>query len=335
MKLRARNQLKGTENSEVVIQVAPGIRVTAVVTKASVENLGLKELLEDLHLRLDRTHRSVFMRKMLLIPAIVLLATASLFARGVTEEPASSDPVRLRMATTTSTENSGLLAELLPPFEMANNVIIDVIAVGTGQALELGRNGDVDVVMVHAPSLEDQFVAEGYGIERVGFMYNDFVILGPPGDPAEISGSNDVVSAFQRIAANESLFISRGDNSGTHTKEKNIWAEAGITPSGVWYREAGQGMGAVITVSDNEEAYTLADRGTYLSYRGDIDLNVVVEGDPMLFNPYAAIVVDPERHPHVNHEMAQAFIDFLVSDKGQSIIGDYTVGGEPLFTPDA
>ncbi len=263
------------------------------------------------------------------------MGTMSLFSGGWYEDTASKNMVRLRMATTTSTENSGLLAELLPPFEEANNVVIDVIAVGTGQALELGRNGDVDVVMVHAPSLEEQFVAEGYGVERVGFMYNDFVILGPLSDPAEISGSNDVVSAFQRIAESESSFISRGDNSGTHTKEKNIWAEAGITPSGAWYREAGQGMGAVITVSDNEEAYTLADRGTYLSYRGDIDVNVVVEGDPMLFNPYAAIAVDPERHPHVNHEMAQAFIDYLVSGKGQSIIGNYTVGGEPLFTPDA
>ncbi|MFP4430962.1 MAG: substrate-binding domain-containing protein, partial [Spirochaetaceae bacterium] len=243
--------------------------------------------------------------------------------------------VRLRMATTTSTENSGLLAELLPPFEEANNVVVDVIAVGTGQALELGRNGDVDVVMVHAPSLEEEFVAQGYGVERVGFMYNDFVVLGPPRDPAEISGSGDVVSAFQRIAESESLFISRGDNSGTHNKELNIWDEAGIAPSGAWYREAGQGMGAVITVSDNEEAYTLADRGTYLSYLGDIDLDVVVEGDPVLFNPYAAIVVDPERHPHVDHETAQAFIDFLVSDEGQSIIGSFTIGGEPLFTPDA
>ncbi|MFW5842474.1 MAG: substrate-binding domain-containing protein [Spirochaetota bacterium] len=275
------------------------------------------------------------MKKTLLIPAIVLLLAASLFGRGVTEEPASGDPVRLRMATTTSTENSGLLAELLPPFEEANNVVVDVIAVGTGQALELGRNGDVDVVMVHAPSLEEEFVAQGYGVERVGFMYNDFVVLGPPSDPAEISGSGDVVSAFQRIAESESLFISRGDNSGTHNKELNIWDEAGIAPSGAWYREAGQGMGAVITVSDNEEAYTLADRGTYLSYLGDIDLDVVVEGDPVLFNPYAAIVVDPELHPHVDHETAQAFIDFLVSDEGQSIIGSFTIGGEPLFTPDA
>ncbi len=275
------------------------------------------------------------MRKVLLIPVIVLIVTMSLFATGVTEEPGDGAPVRLRMATTTSTENSGLLAELLPPFEEANNVVIDVIAVGTGQALELGRNGDVDLVMVHAPSLEEQFVAEGYGVERVGLMYNDFVILGSPRDPAGISGSDDVVEAFQQIAESESLFISRGDNSGTHTKEKNIWAEAGISPSGAWYREAGQGMGAVITVSDNEEAYTLADRGTYLSYIGDVDLDVVVEGDPMLFNPYAAIAVDPDRHPHVNNEMAQAFIDYLVSDEGQSIIGNYTVGGQPLFTPDA
>ncbi len=275
------------------------------------------------------------MKRILALLAITLFLTGGLFARGVPEEPISGDPVRLRMATTTSTENSGLLAELLPPFEEEHNVIMDVIAVGTGQALELGRNGDVDVVMVHAPSLEREFVEEGYGVERVGFMYNDFVVLGPPSDPAGIAGSEDVVEAFESIAESESLFISRGDNSGTHTKELNIWEEAGISPDGSWYREAGQGMGAVITVTDNEEAYTLADRGTYLSYMGDIDIEVVVEGDPLLFNPYAVIAVDPERHAHVNYDLAQEFIDFLISEDGQSIIGDYRVGGEPLFTPDA
>lgn len=275
------------------------------------------------------------MRRVLAVLAIAIVVTGGLFARGVSEEPMSGDPVRLRMATTTSTENSGLLAELLPPFEEEHNVIIDVVAVGTGQALELGRNGDVDLVMVHAPSLERQFVEEGYGVERVGFMYNDFVILGPPSDPAGVSGSSGVVAAFEGIAESESLFISRGDNSGTHTKEKSIWSEAGISPDGSWYREAGQGMGAVITIANNEEAYTLADRGTYLAYRGDIDLEVSVEGDQLLFNPYAVIAVDPERHSHVNYELAQEFIDYLVSEEGQTIIGNYRVEGEQLFTPDA
>ena len=275
------------------------------------------------------------MRKLLAVLTLVLMVTATLFATGVSEEPMAGEPIRLRMATTTSTENSGLLAELLPPFEEEHNVIIDVVAVGTGQALELGRNGDVDLVMVHAPSLERRFVEEGYGVERVGFMYNDFVILGPPSDPAGVAGSSDVVAAFEEIAESESLFISRGDNSGTHTKEKTIWSEANISPAGSWYREAGQGMGAVITIANNEEAYTLADRGTYLTFRGDIDLEVVVEGDELLFNPYAAIAIDPDRHSHVNYEIAQEFIDYLVSDEGQSIIGDYQVEGEQLFTPDA
>ncbi|MFW5729892.1 MAG: substrate-binding domain-containing protein, partial [Spirochaetota bacterium] len=206
------------------------------------------------------------MRKVLLILSLLLLVVGMAFGEGQVEEP---DPERLRLATTTSTENSGLLAELLPPFEAAHNVVVHVIAVGTGQALELGRNGDVDVVMVHAPDLEREFVQEGYGVERVGFMYNDFVILGPGADPAGIAGMDDVVTAFERIIESDSVFISRGDNSGTHTKEKEIWAEADISPEGQWYREAGQGMGAVINIADNEEAYTLADRGTYLAYRGD------------------------------------------------------------------
>ena len=262
--------------------------------------------------------------------ALAVLVTASLFATGVVEEP-----VRLRLATTTSTENSGLLAELLPPFEAANNVVVDVIAVGTGAALELGRNGDVDIVMVHAPALEEAFVEEGYGVERVGFMYNDFVILGPADDPAGIAGTDDASRAFTRIAGSESLFISRGDNSGTHAKERSIWSEAGLSPDGSWYREAGQGMGAVIAIANNEQAYTLADRGTYLAFRSDIDLDVVVEGDPLLFNPYAVIAVNPETHPQTNIDLAQALIDYLVSDDGQRIIGEYRVEGEQLFTPDA
>jgi tungstate transport system substrate-binding protein len=260
------------------------------------------------------------------------VATAA-FATGQAETP--MEPARLRLATTTSTENSGLLAELLPPFEQRHNVIIDVIAVGTGQALELGRNGDVDMVMVHAPGLEREFVDQGYGVERVGFMYNDFVILGPAADPAGIAGSESATQAFQRVAAEQAPFISRGDNSGTHTKERGIWAEADVDPAGAWYREAGQGMGAVITIADNEQAYTLADRGTFLAYRSDIDLAVVVEGDPILFNPYAMIAVNPERHPHVQRDLAQELIDFIVSEEGQQIIGSYRVSGEQLFTPDA
>ena len=246
-----------------------------------------------------------------------------------------STATRLRLATTTSTENSGLLGELLPAFEKQHNVIVDVVAVGTGAALELGRNGDVDLVMVHAPGLEREFVGEGYGVERVGFMYNDFVILGPESDPAGIAGMESAADAFARIAETGSTFISRGDNSGTHTKEKNIWAEAGVEPDGSWYREAGQGMGAVITITNDQLAYTLADRGTYLAYRGDIGIDVAVEGDPLLFNPYAVIAVDPEMHGHVKRDLAQALIDFVVSEEGQEIIGSYRVEGEQLFVPDA
>ncbi|MFP4374183.1 MAG: substrate-binding domain-containing protein [Spirochaetaceae bacterium] len=264
-----------------------------------------------------------------------LFTVTAAFAAGETEQSMSAEPERLRLATTTSTENSGLLDELLPAFENRREARVDVIAVGTGQALELGRNGDVDVVMVHAPDLEREFVREGYGVERVDIMYNDFVILGPESDPAGIADTDSVVDAFTRIAESESAFISRGDNSGTHAKERAVWAEAGIEPEGSWYREAGQGMGAVITVTDDQQAYTLADRGTYLAYRGDIGIEVVVEGDPLLFNPYAVIAVDPEMHDHVKRDLAQEFIDFLVSDEGQDIIGGYRVEGEQLFVPDA
>ena len=266
---------------------------------------------------------------------VALFAVAGVFAGGEAEQPMNAEPERLRLATTTSTENSGLLGELLPAFEKRHNVIVDVVAVGTGAALELGRNGDVDLVMVHAPGLEREFVREGYGVERVGFMYNDFVILGPESDPAGIAGMESAADAFARIAETGSTFISRGDNSGTHTKEKNIWAEAGVEPDGSWYREAGQGMGAVITITNDQLAYTLADRGTYLAYRGDIGIDVAVEGDPLLFNPYAVIAVDPEMHGHVKRDLAQALIDFVVSEEGQEIIGSYRVEGEQLFVPDA
>ena len=275
------------------------------------------------------------MKRVLLVVALSLIVASGAFAAGEAEEPPGSEPERLRLATTTSTENSGLLAELLPPFEEQHNVTVDVIAVGTGQALELGRNGDVDIVMVHAPGLEREFVNEGYGVERVGFMYNDFIVLGPSSDPAGVAGKDSAAEAFAQIAEAEATFISRGDNSGTHTKERNIWSEAGVDPSGSWYREAGQGMGAVINMTNDQQAYTLADRGTYLAFRADIGLEVLVEGDPLLFNPYAVIAVNPEMHSHVKHDLAQALIDYVVSEQGQQIIADYRVEGEQLFVPDA
>jgi tungstate transport system substrate-binding protein len=275
---------------------------------------------------------------MVMVLGIVGPAFATGSAEAPEATPVQSDPARLVLATTTSTENSGLLAELLPPFEEEFNVTVNVIAVGTGQALQIGRSGDADVLMVHAPALEEEFVADGFGVERVYFMYNDFVVLGPPGDPAGVRNASTAADAFGRIADAGATFISRGDNSGTHVKERDVWASAGVDPtdaSGGWYREVGQGMGAVITLANDQEAYTLSDRGTYLSYVSDIDLEVVNEGDESLFNPYGAIAVNPERHPHVQAQLAQALIDYIVSAEGQQRIADYTVNGFQLFFPDA
>jgi tungstate transport system substrate-binding protein len=242
---------------------------------------------------------------------------------------------RLKLATTTSTDNSGLLDVLLPPFEKKMNVKVDVIAVGTGKALKLGESGDVDVVMVHAPALEEKFVADGFGVSRRGFMYNDFVIVGPEEDGAGIGGASDAAQAFVRIARSESTFVSRGDESGTHQKEKSIWKEAGITPSGGWYLETGLAMGNVLVISDQKRAYTLADRGTFLAFKSKVNLKVLFSGDPLLQNPYSIIAVNPRLHPNVNHAMAMALIDWVTSPEGQGIIASYRVRGEALFHPSA
>lgn len=237
----------------------------------------------------------------------------------------------LRLATTTSTENSGLLAELLPPFEKANDCQVDVIAVGTGKAIKLGETGDVDVVMVHARSKEDKFVAEGYGVDRRDVMYNDFVVLGPASDPAGVKGLTDVAATMGKIAASKATFVSRGDDSGTHTREKQLWKAAGVTPSGDWYLEAGRGMGEVIVMAGERQGYTLSDRGTYLAFKEKTPLQVVGEGDKRLFNPYGVIMVNPQKHPHVKVELAKKFLDFLVSDQAKALITGYRRGGEQLF----
>ena len=241
----------------------------------------------------------------------------------------------LKMSTTTSTDNSGLLGALLPPFEAAFNVKVDVIAVGTGKALELGKNGDVDVVFVHARPAEDQFVEEGSGVNRRDVMYNDFVLLGPADDPAGIAGAATAAEALQKIAAAQAGFISRGDNSGTHQKELQIWQEAGITPAGAWYQEAGQGMGAVLTMASEKQAYTLADRGTYLAYKEKIESALLFEGDPILYNPYGIIAVNPAKYPQVKYTLAMAFIGWVTSPEGQKIIKEFGVEqfGQPLFYP--
>jgi len=239
---------------------------------------------------------------------------------------------RLRMSTTTSTENSGLLNVLLPPFEQKNNCKVDVIAVGTGKALKLGEAGDVDVVFVHARKLEDQFVSGGYGVNRKDVMYNDFVVIGPADDPAGIKGSQKAAEAFARISQKQAPFISRGDESGTHQKEKEIWPAAGVKPAGAWYAEAGQGMGEVIVMATQKRAYALADRGTYNAFKKEkTDLKILFENEQGLFNPYGVITVNPAKHPHVKYDLATKFIDYVVGPEGQKIIAGYLVDGDPVF----
>ena len=242
---------------------------------------------------------------------------------------------RLKMSTTTSTENSGLLSVLLPPFEERFNVKVDVIAVGTGKALELGANGDVDIVFVHARAAEDQFVADGNGVNRRDVMYNDFVILGPETDPDGIKDAQSAAEALKKIAEAEAEFISRGDDSGTHKKELEIWNAAGVKPEGNWYMEAGQGMGAVLTMTNDKQAYTMSDRGTYLAFTEKVDLKVLFEGDPILYNPYGIIAVNPAKYPHVNYLDAMALIGWVTSPEGQAIIKEYGKDkfGTPLFYP--
>lgn len=242
---------------------------------------------------------------------------------------------RLRMATTTSTEASGLLNALNPVFEKKHNTVVDVIAVGTGKALKLGENGDVDIVFVHAPQAEEKFVEAGYGIDRTPVMHNDFVIIGPADDPANVNSTSFAVEALQTISRTEATFISRGDDSGTHKKEKQLWEQAGIDPAGAWYLAVGQGMGAVLQIAEDKQAYALTDRGSYIAYVDKIDLQIVSEGDKALHNPYHIIAVNPERHPHVKYDLATDYIDFVTGEEGQKIIRDYRIQGQQLFYPDA
>jgi tungstate transport system substrate-binding protein len=240
---------------------------------------------------------------------------------------------RLRLATTTSTEHSGLLRVLLPPFEERCGCKVDVIAVGTGKALKLGELGDVDVVLVHARLLEDRFVAEGWGVDRRDVMYNDFVVIGPASDPAKVRGAGDAADAFRRIAAVTAAFVSRGDKSGTHEKELEVWRRAGVSPHGAWYLDAGQGMSEVIAMAVERGAYTLTDRGTYLAHPRKRDAPVLLQGDPVLFNPYGVIAVNPAKHPSVDHALALQFMDFLTGGEGRALITGFRVDGEQLFYP--
>lgn len=243
---------------------------------------------------------------------------------------AADDRPRIRLATTTSTENSGLIAYVLEEFEEREGIDVDVIAVGTGQALKLGARGDVDLVLVHAREREDAFMAAGHGIEHRDVMWNDFVLLGPPTDPARIKGLKDTAKAFRKIAANNAEFVSRGDDSGTHIRERAIWERAGGTPTGKeFYLEAGQGMGKCLIMANELGAYVLSDRGTYLAFRRKLDLVVLVDGDPPLRNPYGVMLVKPER------EGARKLLDYLTSAEGQKRIGEFRVDGKQLFHPAA
>jgi len=266
-------------------------------------------------------------------------APTALPATAVPEPTAtSSAPTELILATTTSTADSGLLDYLLPDFEAKYNATVSVVAVGSGQAMKLGEDGNADVLLVHSPAAEEAFMEAGHGTRREDVMYNDFVIVGPKDDPAGIAGLTDVAEAMSKIATSGATFISRGDESGTHAKEKTLWAATDIEPTGDWYVSAGQGMGDVLTMTEEQQAYTLSDRATYLarSLEG-IDLVILVEGDPRLFNPYGVIAVNPAKGPHIKADLANAFIDWIISVPTQELIGKFGVEefGAPLFTPDS
>lgn len=240
--------------------------------------------------------------------------------------------------STTSTQNSGLFDHLLPHFQARTGIQVRVVAVGTGQALRNARNGDADVVFVHAKAAEEQFVADGWGVERYAVMYNDFVIVGPTTDPATVGGLTDAPAALKRIAASRAVFVSRGDDSGTHKKEQSLWSLAGLDPtaaSGSWYRETGSGMGASLNTAVGMSGYTLTDRGTWISFHNKADFRVLVEGDPRLFNQYGVILVNPAKHPHVKAAQARAFIDWLIGPQAQRLIAAYTIDGQQLFFPNA
>jgi tungstate transport system substrate-binding protein len=244
----------------------------------------------------------------------------------------------ITVASTTSTEQSGLFKHLLPAFEKKSGIQVRVVALGTGQALDMGKRGDADVVFVHAKALEEKFVAEGYGVRRFEVMYNDFVLVGPKSDPAAIGGTRDIVAGLQKIQVAKAAFASRGDKSGTHFAELQLWKAANIDiekTKGPWYRDTGSGMGPTLNTASGMNAYALTDRGTWLSFKNRGDLVISVEGDQRLFNQYGVILVNTAKHAHVKKDLGQAFIDWIVSPEGQAAIAGYKIGGEQLFFPNA
>ena len=252
--------------------------------------------------------------------------------------PMASAQKFITVASTTSTEQSGLFRHILPLFQKQTGIEVRVVALGTGQALDMGRRGDADVVFVHAKSAEEKFIAEGYGVKRLPVMYNDFVLIGPKSDPAKVAGGKDILEALRKIKAAAAPFVSRGDQSGTHMAEIALWKQAGVdiaTAKDRWYRDTGQGMGPALNSAASMNAYVLADRGTWISFKNRGELAVLVEGDKRLFNQYGVILVNPEKHPHIKRDMGQTFIDWMVSSDGQTAIAGYKIGGEQLFFSNA
>lgn len=257
-----------------------------------------------------------------------------LIATLVTSVALAQDKGYITVASTTSTQNSGLFDAILPAFERSSGIEVRVVAVGTGQALRLGCNGDADAVLVHAPAAEQAFIDQGCGVDRREIMYNDFVVIGSDSDPASVRAADSAVDAFARIAKHKAAFASRGDDSGTHKKELRIWSAAGVDPAGRWYRALGAGMGAALNTAAGMNAYVMSDRATWISFNNRQDLAIVYQGDPQLFNQYASVLVNPDRHA-VKHDLAQVWHDWLVSAVGQRAIGEYRLSGQALFTPNA
>ena len=265
------------------------------------------------------------------LPVAVLAAAA-------VSAPTLAQETSILVQSTTSTQNTGLYEYLLPKFTAKTGIGVNVVAVGTGQAIKNAMNGDGDVLLVHDKPAEEKFVAEGYGVKRFDLMYNDFVVVGPSDDPAGIAGMKDTRAAMKKLADQKSLFASRGDNSGTHSKELALWKAAGVDPvaaSGTWYRETGSGMGATLNTAVGMGAYALTDRGTWISFKNKGNYKIVIEGDPELFNQYGVILVNPSKFPNVKAKPGQAFVDWLISDEGQAAIAGFTIGGQQLFFPNA
>ena len=265
---------------------------------------------------------------------LLLIVTATL---SLLTAPAIAQEKSIVVSSTTSTEQSGLFSFILPIFKMKSGIDVKVVAVGTGQALDIGRRGDADVVFVHDKAAEEKFVEEGYSTKRYEVMYNDFVLIGPKSDPAKVGGGKDIQAALQKISTAQTPFVSRGDKSGTHAAELRYWKGAGITvaPGSSWYKETGSGMGPALNTASAMNGYILADRGTWLSFKNRGDLVILVQGDPKLFNQYGVMLVNPAKFPHVKKAEGQAFIDWLISKNGQDVIASYQIGSEQLFFPNA